>query len=69
MGGAGGAVENIRKLRHTLHRQYSPETLREEVVDLGLSVNPVAPHTGEHVVVTVHAYIPGALPVTVRVLL
>ena len=38
-------------------------------MDLGLRVNPVAPHTGEQVVVTLHVYIPGDLPVTVRVLL
>ena len=43
--------------------------MSDEFADLGLRVNPVAPHTGEHVVVMVHAYIPSALPVTVRMLL
>ena len=48
---------------------YLPGTVRDEAVDLGLRVNPVTPHTGERVVVTLHVYIPGDLPVTVRVLL
>ena len=38
-------------------------------MDLGLRINPVAPHTGEQVVMTLHVYTPDDPPVIVRVLL
>lgn len=59
------AFKIIQDMLH--YRQCLPDTLRNEVMNRGLRVNP--PHTGVHVVVTLHVYTPDVLPVTVRVLL